>query len=77
MAQSRRFFYGRAWMVMAISSGRTDLDSARRAKLAEALVQSGRGDRNALATVFAATSAKLFGVCLHIFPDRNEAEDVL
>ncbi|WP_432815678.1 hypothetical protein [Sphingorhabdus sp.] len=53
------------------------MDSARRAKLAEALVQSGRGDRNAFATVFAATSAKLFGVCLHIFPDRNEAEDVL
>lgn len=53
------------------------MDSARRAKLAEALVQSGRGDRNAFATVYAATSAKLFGVCLRIFPDRNEAEDVL
>jgi RNA polymerase sigma-70 factor (ECF subfamily) len=72
-----RFFYGRAWMVMTISSGPTDLDSARRAKLAEALVQSGQGDRNAFATVYAATSAKLFGVCLRIFPDRNEAEDVL
>ena len=54
-----------------------DLDSVRRAKLAEALVQSGRGDRNAFAAVYAATSAKLFGVCLRIFPDRNEAEDVL
>lgn len=53
------------------------MDSARRAQLAEALVQSGRGDRNAFATVYAATSAKLFGVCLRIFPDRNEAEDVL
>jgi len=63
--------------VMTISSVPTDLDSARRAKLAEALVQSGRGDRNAFATVYAATSAKLFGVCLRIFPDRNEAEDVL
>jgi RNA polymerase sigma-70 factor (ECF subfamily) len=62
---------------MSFNSGPADLDSARRAKLAEALVQSGRGDRDAFATVYAATSAKLFGVCLRIFPDRNEAEDVL
>ncbi|WP_411289709.1 sigma-70 family RNA polymerase sigma factor [Sphingorhabdus sp.] len=62
---------------MNIDPGTIDLDSARRAKLAEALVKAGRGDRNAFATVYAATSAKLFGVCLRIFPDRNEAEDVL
>ena len=62
---------------MTLNSGSADLDSARRAKLAEALVQAGRGDRNAFATVYEATSAKLFGVCLRIFPDRNEAEDVL
>ena len=62
---------------MTIDTGTADLDSARRAKLAEALVQAGRGDRNAFATVYAATSAKLLGVCLRIFPDRNEAEDVL
>jgi len=62
---------------MAIKTGTTDLDSARRARLADALVQAGRGDRSAFAAVYQATSAKLFGVCLRIFPDRNEAEDVL
>lgn len=62
---------------MANDSGTADLDSARRALLSEALVKAGRGDRNAFAAVYAATSAKLFGVCLRIFPDRNEAEDVL
>lgn len=62
---------------MTIEPGTADLDSARRAKLAEALVLSGRGDRNAFAKVYEATSAKLFGVCLRIFPDRSEAEDVL
>ena len=62
---------------MAKDSGTADLDSARRARLSEALVKAGRGDRNAFAAVYAATSAKLFGVCLRIFPDRNEAEDVL
>lgn len=62
---------------MAKDSGTADLDSARRARLSDALVKAGRGDRNAFAAVYAATSAKLFGVCLRIFPDRNEAEDVL
>jgi len=62
---------------MATDAGTTDLDSARRARLSEALVKAGRGDRSAFAAVYAATSAKLFGVCLRIFPDRNEAEDVL
>lgn len=62
---------------MAKDSGTADLDSARRARLSDALVKAGRGDRHAFATVYAATSAKLFGVCLRIFPDRNEAEDVL
>ncbi|MFN3450592.1 MAG: sigma-70 family RNA polymerase sigma factor [Sphingorhabdus sp.] len=62
---------------MATDTGTTDLDSARRARLSEALERAGRGDRSAFAAVYAATSAKLFGVCLRIFPDRNEAEDVL
>ena len=62
---------------MATDTRTADLDSARRARLADALVQAGRGDRTAFATVYKATSAKLFGVCLRIFPDRNEAEDVL
>ena len=40
-------------------------------------MQVGPGDRSAFETVYVATSAKLFGVCLRIIPDRQEAEDVL
>jgi RNA polymerase sigma-70 factor (ECF subfamily) len=35
------------------------------------------GDRAALRQLYEATSAKLFGVCLRILSDREEAEDVL
>ena len=35
------------------------------------------GDRLALSDLYERTSAKLFGVCLRILPDREEAEDVL
>jgi len=35
------------------------------------------GDRAALRQLYAATSAKLFGVCLRILSDRDESEDVL
>ena len=35
------------------------------------------GDRSALRDLYDKTSAKLFGVCLRILPDREEAEDVL
>jgi RNA polymerase sigma-70 factor, ECF subfamily len=55
----------------------TSLDDARRARLTEALVRTGQGDRSAFETLYRATSAKLFGVCLRIFPDRNEAEEAL
>jgi len=37
----------------------------------------GGGDRSALRQLYDATSAKLFGVCLRILSDREEAEDVL
>jgi RNA polymerase sigma-70 factor, ECF subfamily len=53
------------------------LDDARRARLADALQRAGRGDRSAFETVYRATSAKLFGVCLRIFPERAEAEEAL
>lgn len=36
-----------------------------------------QGDRAALRDVYDRTSAKLFGVCLRILNDRQEAEDVL
>ncbi|WP_370192282.1 sigma-70 family RNA polymerase sigma factor, partial [Aurantimonas coralicida] len=35
------------------------------------------GDRGALQAVYDLTSAKLFGICLRILGDREEAEDVL
>ena len=62
---------------MAADTTTLDLDAARRARLSDALVRAGQGDRSAFETVYKATSAKLFGVCLRIFPDRNEAEEAL
>ncbi len=53
------------------------LEDARRLRLTEALLRTGQGDRSAFETLYKATSAKLFGVCLRIFPDRNEAEEAL
>lgn len=35
------------------------------------------GDQGAFRTLYAATSAKLFGVCLRVLKDRSDAEDVL
>jgi RNA polymerase sigma-70 factor (ECF subfamily) len=40
-------------------------------------VRVAAGDRAALRIIYQDTSAKLFGVCLRILKDRNEAEDVL
>jgi RNA polymerase sigma-70 factor, ECF subfamily len=62
---------------MTADSGIPDLEAARRARLADALIRTGQGDRSAFETVYKATSAKLFSVCLRIFPDRNEAEEAL
>lgn len=62
---------------MINSDNTVEIDSARRARLTDALVQTGKGDRSAFETVYKATSAKLFGVCLRIFPDRTEAEEAL
>ncbi|MDC0886564.1 sigma-70 family RNA polymerase sigma factor [Altererythrobacter sp.] len=35
------------------------------------------GERDALAEIYTATHAKLFGICLRILGDRKEAEDAL
>ncbi len=51
--------------------------STTTAELATALMAVAGGDRGAFERVYAATSAKLFGVCLRVLPDREEAEDVL
>jgi RNA polymerase sigma-70 factor (ECF subfamily) len=41
------------------------------------IAQVGLGDRAAFSSLYDATSAKLFGVCLRILNDRAEAEDAL
>ncbi len=48
-----------------------------RAVLVERLRAVAAGDRGALQAVYDLTSAKLFGICLRILGDREEAEDVL
>ncbi|MFD2237012.1 sigma-70 family RNA polymerase sigma factor [Aureimonas populi] len=50
---------------------------AARERLALRLRAVAQGDRVALRDVYDLTSAKLFGICLRILPDRQEAEDVL
>ncbi|MDQ3289360.1 MAG: sigma-70 family RNA polymerase sigma factor [Pseudomonadota bacterium] len=45
--------------------------------LAQTIGAVAAGDRDAFEQLYRATSAKLFGVCLRVLPDRAEAEDVL
>ena len=52
-------------------------ESEARAHLVVRLGAVASGDRLALRDVYDLTSAKLFGICLRILPDREEAEDVL
>jgi RNA polymerase sigma-70 factor (ECF subfamily) len=52
----------------------TDLD---RERLKRTLANVAAGDRAAMAELYRATSAKLFGVCLRIVHDDAEAEEVL
>lgn len=54
----------------------TDANTSR-ALLSRALARVARQDADALRYVYRHTSAKLFGVCLRILQDRQEAEDVL
>ena len=42
-----------------------------------AILRVSLGDRAAFSSLYDATSAKLFGVCLRVLDDRAEAEDVL
>ncbi len=53
------------------------MSDAEREKLTEALIRTGSGDRAAFEYVYRNTSAKLFGVCLRIFPNRTDAEEAL
>lgn len=45
--------------------------------LIEQLAKTGLEDQDAFRDVYVLTSAKLFGICLHICGDRSAAEDVL
>jgi RNA polymerase sigma-70 factor (ECF subfamily) len=62
---------------MTADNSPTSIEDARRARLVDALVRTGQGDRAAFEILYRATSAKLFGVCLRIFADRSEAEEAL
>jgi RNA polymerase sigma factor (sigma-70 family) len=55
----------------------TDTASFERAALSAALARVAEGDRAALQEVYRRTSAKLYGVCLRIFPEPEDAQDVL
>ena len=50
---------------------------AARSQLTAALARVAKGDRDALRLVYRDTSAKLFGVCLRILKEKEEAADVL
>lgn len=54
-----------------------DVASLERAALVAALKRVAEGDRRALQEVYRRTSAKLYGVALRIFPEPEDAEDVL
>jgi len=41
------------------------------------LQQTGQGDRGAFADLYRQTSPKLFGICLRLLRDRDDAEEVL
>jgi RNA polymerase sigma-70 factor (ECF subfamily) len=45
--------------------------------LAAVIAAVAGGDRGAFERLYHATSSKLFGVCLRVLPDRDEAQDVL
>lgn len=55
-----------------------DSDAAlARERLTDVLVRTGAEDRAAFRELYGCTSAKLFGICLHICRDKQAAEDVL
>ena len=46
-------------------------------EIEEMIARMALGDRCALSSLYAATSAKLFGITLRVLEDRQEAEDAL
>ncbi|MXP29942.1 sigma-70 family RNA polymerase sigma factor [Porphyrobacter algicida] len=55
----------------------TDSGSEPQSALDAAMARLAQGDRTALRTVYDASAAKLFAICLRILRDRSEAEDAL
>ena len=53
------------------------METEERQKLVAAMVRVAQGDEAALEEVYARTNAKLYGICLRILRDRDEAEDAL
>lgn len=53
------------------------MDDERRERLVRALSRASEGRQEALREIYDLTSAKLFGICLRILGDRQEAEDAL
>jgi RNA polymerase sigma-70 factor, ECF subfamily len=60
--------------IVKFSSARGEAD---RNILSNAIIETGKGNRASFELLYRKTSAKLFGVCLRIFPNRTEAEDAL
>jgi len=58
-------------------TGTMTADTSAADALAAAIGAVASGDRAAFERLYRATSSKLFGVCLRVLPDREEAEDVL
>lgn len=50
---------------------------AELAEIETYLARCALGDRDAFSSLYSATSAKLFGVCLRVLGNRSEAEDAL
>jgi len=68
---------GRARARLTATFSSNDTASLERAALVAALARVAAGERAALQDVYRRTSAKLYGVCLRIFPEQGEAEDAL
>ena len=54
-----------------------EVRNEQRARLVRALQRAGEGHEDSLREVYELTSAKLFGICLRILGDAQEAEDAL
>jgi RNA polymerase sigma factor (sigma-70 family) len=55
----------------------TDADRQRRERLNQMLMRVARGDQQAFAELYRATSSRVFGVIVRMMHDRGEAEDIL